>query len=108
MSTPAPARRPRPAWIVVASLLGLSGLLCALGAWQVGVALVNRAPAAPGGTLTIVSDLPLASYDPPIVRAMRLRLEQAGGRGAVHLIRAQPVVLNPNIVPLIRNSLSAF
>ena len=80
MSAPPPARRRRPAWIVVASLLGLSGLLCALGVWRVALAFGSRAPAAPRGTLTIVSDLPLAGYQPPIARAMQLRLDQAGGR----------------------------
>ena len=80
MSTSAPARRSGRAWLLVLSLLGLSGLLCALGAWRVAAALIGRTPAAPGGTLTIVADLPLAGYEPPIVRAMQLRLAQASGR----------------------------
>jgi len=74
--------RPGRLWLVLIPL-GIGLLLLALGAWSAtGSLLKPSAPAAAGSTLTIVSDLPLSSgaATQPIVRAMQLRLAQAGSR----------------------------
>src|SRR5260221_1852482 len=92
MSPAAPARRPRLPWLLVPLLLGLGLLLCALGGWRVAQAFLGRPAVAPRGTLTIVSDVPMLGGQPPIVRAMALRLDQAGGQacGGQYAVRYAP------------------
>jgi len=80
MASSAPARRRRLPWLLVLLLLGLGLLLCALGGWRVAQAFVARPTVAPRGTLTIVSSLPMVGSQPPIARAIQLRLDQAGGQ----------------------------
>jgi branched-chain amino acid transport system substrate-binding protein len=63
--------------------LGLSLLLCMIGAFRVIQPLLTSHTAVPAAnSLTIVSDLPLsgAEQTQPIVRAMQLRLHQANGQ----------------------------